>query len=413
MKKYALLFLSIFFISCSIFKKKETTHKYVKEEKTENTVKKTPETNTKIEEISNPEVPKELGHGYDFKGNGRNLAAPILPDVYNRDTISQELLQKENLLKTKEIDNCLNQQFTYLNRRNKNQNFKIGKKIFSVKQLEKTAKYLEQWKKDSTKNLSDFFELYKIKGEDGRGNVHFTGYYIPVIDVNNKKDSIYKYPIYRRPKKWKGKLPSRKKIDNDKILKGRNLEIAYAKDLLEIFFMQVQGSGYGRFPDGNLRLFSYGGGNGHEYKSLGKMLISNNHISAKEISLPAIREWFSEYPDSLETYLYKNPSYLFFVSSVKKPTGAAVVPLTAGHSIAVDKKFIPFGSTLLAAIPLLDENGLVHGHAYRLLFAQDTGGAIKGSGHVDIFFGVGKKARKSAGNLHHYGNLWILMPKKE
>ena len=106
-----------------------------------------------------------------------------------------------------------------------------------------------------------------------------------------------------------------------------------------------------------------------------------------------------------------NPSYVFFKEGNGVVKGAGAIPLTAGHSIAVDPKYIPLGSTLLAKVPIADEKGNFVKHEYRILFAQDTGGAINGPGHVDLFTGVGKSAKKIACNTHHFGELWLIAPK--
>jgi len=111
--------------------------------------------------------------------------------------------------------------------------------------------------------------------------------------------------------------------------------------------------------------------------------------------------------------LFANPNYIFFKPSKNKPKGAGHVPLTAKYSIAVDRKYIPLGSCLLAQIPIIGENKKFSHYEFRFLIAQDIGGAINGPGHVDLYQGIGKIGQKNASALHHYGKLWLLLPKEE
>jgi membrane-bound lytic murein transglycosylase A len=239
--------------------------------------------------------------------------------------------------------------------------------------------------------------------------VHFTGYFIPVVKVSKTKDEVYKYPLYRKPKS--GKLPSRKQIDDNNALANRGLELCYSNDLLDNFLMQVQGSGIVEYEDGTKELLSYGGENGHRYRSIGKYLVAAGHVPKEKISLEAIKIWCAENPDSVTTLLNRNPSFVFFNKSKKEPSGAAGVPLSAFVSVAVDKRYVPLGSTLLVAVPVLDDNGNFIGHEYKIATAQDVGGAIKGKGRMDFFCGTGEAGKKRSGALNHYGKVWLLLPK--
>ena len=252
--------------------------------------------------------------------------------------------------------------------------------------------------------VSERITLFRIEGEDGRGNVHFTSYYTPVLEARRERDNTFRYPIYRKPSKWESGRPTRAMIDGENVLNGLGLEIAWTSDLLENYFLQVQGSGYLQFEDGSSILLLFRGQNGYAYTSIGNYLVRNGYIEAADISLPSIRTWFEKYPDSLESVLYRNESYTFFEPFEDVPKGAANTILVAGHSIAVDPKFIPYGAVLLAKVPILDQDGVLLSHEYRLLTAQDRGGAIKGPGHVDVYAGVGKEAERKAGSLHHYGS---------
>ena len=258
--------------------------------------------------------------------------------------------------------------------------------------------------------LIDNLELYKIWGGDKHGHVQFTGYFTPIIQVNDTLNETYFYPIYDFPSQWKGPLPSRAEIDGEFVLDGLGLELAYAKNPVDVYFMQVQGSGYVKYPDGRLRLLEYNGSNRHPYRSIGKYIVKKEHLDLKDISMDGIKKYLKEHQDQVDSLLFQNPSYTFFKFSNKKPRGAGQVPLTEMLSVAVDNRYIPLGSCLIAKIPKVTK-GIITGYDYKLLYAQDVGGAIKGTGHIDIYMGIGKEAKKKASNLYHYGELFLLLPK--
>ena len=278
----------------------------------------------------------------------------------------------------------------------------------TIEDMYRTIETLKQIKEypDSIDNLV----AYQIAGEKKSGDVKFTGYYTPLIQVSKKKTSTYKYPIYAKPHHFIGKMPPRKAIDFEGILEGQGLELAYAKDRLDIYFMQVQGSGYVQFRDGTTQTFGYGGSNGHSYRSIGRFLKMNGY-KISNISERGIRAFFEKRPDLISKILPANPSYSFFKPRNTPPKGAGHVPLEKGISIAVDR-YIPLGAAAIARIPRYDEANDLIGHELKILLAQDVGGAIKGAGHIDLYMGDGTDAREEASQYYHYGKLWLLMPKK-
>ncbi len=130
------------------------------------------------------------------------------------------------------------------------------------------------------------------------------------------------------------------------------------------------------------------------------------------ITVAGIKKYFKENPDKRNEVLAQNPSYTFFDANGSRPIGSGTVPLTPGHSIAVDKSKIPLGSVLLAKVPIYYQGELVD-HEYKILLPQDVGGAIKGAGHIDFYQGSGKKGQLEAAKYHHHGQLWILTPKPQ
>ncbi|MEJ2045568.1 MAG: murein transglycosylase A [Reinekea sp.] len=348
----------------------------------------------------------EIDSSNHFEGNGRDTQLRKQSDLYQLSMPwptwsenSEELLQG------------LDQQLRYLSRPSvAEQQYQLDNLSVSTDQLRSTIEQMKLWLQDPASNPG--LKLYQLQGADKRGNLQYTGYYVPVMKVSRTPNEQYKYPLYRKPPKdaFDGLMPDREQIDFGGALQGMGLEIAYSDSLIDNFFLQVQGSGVVEYADGKQSLLSWGGGNGHPYKSLGKILIAKGEIAKDKISATAIKNWLSNHPDQQQELLGQNPSYLFFTEREGNPVGAANVPLTPGYSIAVDPSVIPLGSVLLGLIPVLDDEGRLIRHEYRFLLAQDKGAAIKGPGHVDIYYGIGEQAHNNANALKHFGRLWLLLP---
>ena len=350
------------------------------------------------------------GEEYQFLGNGKTKSDLLLEELYTPASLSE--FQQDHIL-TKDVVKGLKKQLRVIRNYRKRNKRAFGNLEADYTQLERSIKDLLEFAETENGSLQDQFDAFQIKGEDGKGNVRFTGYFTPVLSVSDKKGPVYKYPIYTRPTRWSGRLPSRREIDGDQVLAGMGLEIAYAKNLVDIYFMQVQGSGIVQFTDGRKQLFSHNGSNGHSYASIGKYMVEHGYTTADKVSLKSIRKFFDRNPDLLHEILFQNPSYIFFSPSDSNPIGSAMVPLTPDYSIAVDTRYIPMGSCLLAKVPVVNRKNKTVGHEYRMLLAQDIGGAIKGPGHVDLYMGVGDRARRKASALHHYGNLWLILSKQQ
>jgi membrane-bound lytic murein transglycosylase A len=191
-------------------------------------------------------------------------------------------------------------------------------------------------------------------------------------------------------------------------MSGRGLEIAWVDDPVELFFLQVQGSGRIRYPDGRVIRIGYGGANGHTYRSVGQELVRRGVYQPHQVSAQVIKNWVRRNPFDGEELLNHNDSYVFFreVSEVpddKGPLGAMNRSITPMRSIAVDPAFTPLGA------PVWIEKG---GHAplHRLMIAQDTGSAIKGAQRADVFIGTGDQAGSIAGRIKDSGRMVVLMP---
>ena len=235
----------------------------------------------------------------------------------------------------------------------------------------------------------------------------FTGYYEAEILGSAVPDKEFQFPIYKRPPDLKKgtKWLSRRDLEESNILQNKSLEIVYLSSRAEVFLLQVQGSGRVTLTDGSVIRVGYDGRNGHEYKSIGQILIKRGVFLAENISGHAIKHWLTLNPQIADELLYQNPSYIFFkvMSDLEEeagPIGTSNSSLEELRSIAVDPQYIPLGSPVWIEIkgsyPL-----------NRLMVAQDTGSAIKGPSRVDIFFGRGDDAEKMAGQIKDYGRVAV------
>ncbi len=341
---------------------------------------------------------------------GINKNAPLLDSLYTLQSIRTIPFPTDNI----PLSLALQNQLKLLKLRKQSKEQQIGNLTVHLNQLKTLNRQLVYWQNEHTATINESFDAYKIKGKDKRGNVYFTGYYTPVIQVDSVISAEYPYPIFNKPTKenWNKALPSRKQIDGDDVLKGLGLELAYARSLADVYYMQLQGSGIIEYPDGHQEYLSFTGTNKHKYRSIETKIIKSKDIKISDISMLGMKRFFSNHPELEKEILFTNPSYVFFDRKRDIPHGAGHVPLTADYSIAVDPKYIPLGSTLLAAIPQVDAKGDFSHHEFRIVVAQDIGGAIRGSGHVDVYCGVGAEAQKKAMAFHHYGSLWLLLPKQ-
>ncbi len=256
-----------------------------------------------------------------------------------------------------------------------------------------------------------FFELLFrpvliTDGDDGL----FTGYFEPELNGSLRRSGKYRYPVYAMPPEarevdqWYSR---RELLETDK-LAGRGLEIAWVDDPVELFFLQIQGSGRITLPDGGKVRVGYSGANGHPYKSIGAELVRRGVFQAHQVSATVIRNWVRKNPVAGQELLFHNPSYVFFrevsrVPANKGPLGAMNRSVTPMRSIAVDPAFVPLGAPVW-----IEKDGA--GPMRRLMIAQDTGSAIKGAQRADVFFGTGDAAGRAAGQLKDPGRMLVLLP---
>ena len=263
----------------------------------------------------------------------------------------------------------------------------------------------------------------------------FTGYYEPQLRGSLVADERYTVPLYRRPpdlvtaklgafhpelsgrritgRVREGRLvpyPSRAEIDGG-ALANRDLELVWVDDPVAAFFLHIQGSGRVELSDGTLIRVGYGGQNGHAYVAIGRELVERGALTQESVSLQSIRAWLRAHPAEAAALMAANPSYVFFRRlEGEGPVGAEGTVLSAGRSLAVDRRYLPLG------VPLwLDAMAPTTGSGpdrplRRVVIAQDTGGAIRGPVRGDVFWGHGAEAEAVAGHMKHEGRYYILLP---
>jgi membrane-bound lytic murein transglycosylase A len=340
--------------------------------------------------------------------NGKRKKASRLPEIYTPSSLDSLDIPPidVNVLRSLEANEKL------LQIKKRRRHYQIGNLLVQPEDLEATIDILQSFQYTKPFDLGNYLEAYQIWGKDQRGHVQFTGYYTPVLKVSRTREGPFQYPIYSRPLNWEGAMPSRAEIEGEGVLDGQGLELAYADNKVDIYYMQVQGSGYVEYPDGTKELFAYNGNNRYPYRSIEKYIINREDLSLTDLSIKGIKRYLHTHPELVDTILFQNPSYTFFTRKKSLPKGAGNVPLIDGYSIAVDRRYIPLGACLIAAFPVFDQKKQrVIRHDYRFLVAHDVGGAIRGPGHIDVYSGVGESAAIKAGNLNSYGQLWLLLPR--
>jgi membrane-bound lytic murein transglycosylase A len=282
-----------------------------------------------------------------------------------------------------------------------------------------------------------FFQPQQIVNGDGTDQGLVTGYYEPLLHGARKRGGPYQTPLYRTPDdlltidlasvypdlkgmRLRGKLvgnkiepyPSRAELMQGNALAGK--ELFWVDDPIEAFFLQVQGSGRVQLTDTRETVrVAYADQNGYPYKSIGRYLVDKGELTLDQASAQGIKAWVAAHPARQEELLDANPSYIFFkeekvVDPNLGPKGSLGVPLTPQRSIAVDSKYIPMGAPVFLATTEPNSDVALQ----RLMFAQDTGGAIRNPVRADFFWGYGNDAQDKAGRMKQRGAMWVLLPKQ-
>ena len=280
------------------------------------------------------------------------------------------------------------------------------------------------------------FEPYLMTNPDATNNGLITGYYEPLLRGSRTRTASFAQPVLGVPPdlltidlsdvlpdlknmRLRGRLQGNKVIPyySRADIVGREKDYAdrvllWVDDAIELFFLQIQGSGRVKLPDGRLVRIGYADQNGHPYQSIGRVLIERGDLKPEQASMQGIQSWARANPDKLNDLLNSNPSYVFFREVPSKgkdsegPQGALGVPLTPGRSIAVDPRHVPLGAPVFLATTQPNSSAPLR----RLMLAQDTGGAIRGVVRADFFWGFGNEAGSQAGRMKQQGQMWVLLP---
>jgi membrane-bound lytic murein transglycosylase A len=297
---------------------------------------------------------------------------------------------------------------------------------------------LECWRRELTRR----FEFNPSSADHRLAEVLVTGYYQPLLEGSLARSASYAFPIYGRPRdlvvadkvtlgnhmaveKVFGRvqrdhfLPyySRREIDEAGALRGKNYEIAWVKDPIELFFLHIQGSGILRLSDGRRLHVGYSATNGRPYRSIGRLLIERGKISKTEVSMQSLRRYLAAHPDEIKEIFGYNESYVFFRFLQGGATGSLEVPVTPGRSIATDPNLFPKGAIAFieTQLPLVSGTGEMIGQRpfSRFVLNQDSGGSIRGPQRVDLFFGAGADVEAQAGYMNSAGKLYFLSLKNQ
>ena len=266
------------------------------------------------------------------------------------------------------------------------------------------------------------FIFYQAAGKDGQGTVGFTGYFEPTYPASRTRTAEYRYPLYRLPSNfgnWSRPHPTRLQLEGEDGMtphrRLQGLELVWLRDRLEAFLVQVQGSARLQLTDGSVMTVGFAGKTDRPYRSIGRELVNDGKMQLEGLTLPTVLAYFQSSPAEMNQYLPRNPSFVFFRDTGGTAAiGSLRVPVTAERSIATDKSVMPPGALALieAQIPYRDRSGqLEQRRVSRYVLDQDTGGAIRGPGRVDIFMGTGTEAGDRAGLINSTGQLYYLLLK--
>ena len=300
------------------------------------------------------------------------------------------------------------------------------KRAKRFKLLKQTCQKAENFT-NASQFFSENFIAYELYNTNGTNTGTITGYYEPMLKGSKTKSDIYKFPIYKTPddmlmidltkaypelKKYRlrGKLVNGKIVaydDRESLNKREDLEpICFVDDRIDLFFLQIQGSGKVQLDTGEIINVGYANQNGHKYKGIGGILLKEGVLKGYGASMQGIKAYLSDNPQRIDEILYKNKSYIFFTQRKQGATGALGSELTAGRNLAVDRRYIPLGLPVF----INTKSSVTQKNINRLMVAADVGGAIKGEIRADFFFGSGRDAEIEAGGMKEKGKLTILVP---
>ena len=355
------------------------------------------------------------------------------------------------------LEHAIGQSLLYFNKIHKTRVFNFGKDRFDANHMKNSLKkfllFIQHHpsKKELNRFIRNNYAVYRSVGKSGHSEMLFTGYYEPTLKGSLTRDDDYVYPLYSKPadlvsidlslfskrfsnshilmarvNKNKQVVPyfSRQEINSINDFKKRAMPIAWLKNPIDRFFLEIQGSGKILLKQGGFLRVHYLASNGRRYRSIGRYLIAKKEITKENMSMQSIRRWLDNHPDRMEEVFNYNPSFVFFKKETGGPFGCLGVAITPIRSIATDRSLFPEGALcfIKTRVPLktpdpknpdTENQAMENWSAYSgFVLNQDTGGAIRGPGRADLFYGNGRYARFAAGHMNHRGKLYFLVLKK-
>ncbi|MGD8969810.1 MAG: MltA domain-containing protein [Desulfobacterales bacterium] len=343
---------------------------------------------------------------------------------------------------------AIQQSQAYLQRVPSDKEFKFGEDSYSAAHLARSmASFLAFVQTRPTDDelsrfIRDNYRVYRSAGKGPEKDVLFTGYYEPLLSARLQADKTHRVPILGRPddlvtidlaafsEKYRGEkltgrltgqtvIPyyERKDIEEQGVLTGKAPVLAWLQNPVDLFFLQIQGSGRLLMESGETLNLHYDSSNGRPYRSIGRLLIDEGKIPLSEMSMQRIRSFLAAHPEETRRILNHNPSYVFFRVEKDGPLGFLEVKLTPGRSIALDYRLFPLPALVYIETekPILDSSDqIVDWERFgRFVLSQDTGGAIRGPARADLFWGSGSYAEVAAGYMQQRGNLFLMVLKPE
>ena len=336
----------------------------------------------------------------------------------------------------------------YLQRVPPDKEFRFGEDRYSaahmVRSMELFLDFVQSRPTDEElgRFIRDTYRVYRSVGGGPGKDVLFTGYYEPLLTARSQPDAAHRVPILGPPDdmltidlaafsekysgvKLTGRLAGRrvvpyydrKDIEEAGVLEGKAPVLAWLASPVDLFFLQIQGSGRVVLEDGEPLFVHYDSTNGRPYRSVGRLLADEGKIPLSEMSMQRIRSYLADHAQESRDILNYNPSYVFFRIEKEGPLGFLEVKLTPGRSVALDYRLFPLPA--LAYIetqkPVLDAGGQISDWQTfgRFVLSQDTGGAIRGPARADLFWGNGPYAEAAAGHMRQRGNLFLMVLKPE
>ena len=346
------------------------------------------------------------------------------------------------------LEQAIQQSLAYLQRVPSDKEFRFGEDSYSAAHLARSMEsflaFVQTRPSDGelSRFIRDNYRVYRSAGSGSEKDVLFTGYYEPLLSARRQPDKTHRVPILGRPddlvtidlavfsEKYKGEkltgrltgqtvVPyyERKDIEEQGVLTGKAPVLAWLENPVDLFFLQIQGSGRVLLDKGEALNVHYDSSNGRPYRSIGRLLIDEGKIPLSEMSMQRIRSFLAAHPEETRSILNHNPSYVFFRLEKDGPLGFLEVKLTPGRSIALDYRLFPLPALVYIETekPILDSSDqIIDWETFgRFVLSQDTGGAIRGPARADLFWGSGPYAEAAAGYMQQRGNLFLMVLKPE